>query len=49
MQKKLINNSSKYKQVSGYLIQSPDCGRDKNGQFYCKCGKCKPLMKTRQN
>ena len=26
-----------------YEINSPDCGRDKNGVFHCVCGKCKPI------
>lgn len=24
-----------------YDIKSPNCGRDKNGVFHCRCGKCK--------
>ena len=26
-----------------YEINSPDCGRDKNGVFHCVCGKCRPI------
>lgn len=24
-------------------INSPCCGRDQEGDFHCKCGKCKPI------
>ena len=26
-----------------YEVNSPNCGRDKNGVFHCVCGKCKPI------
>lgn len=26
-----------------YKIEGKQCGRDKNGVFQCKCGKCEPL------
>lgn len=26
-----------------YEVNSPDCGRDKNGVFHCVCGKCRPI------
>lgn len=26
-----------------YKIEGERCGRDKNGDFNCKCGKCVPL------
>jgi len=26
-----------------YEINSPNCGRDKNGVFHCVCGRCKPI------
>lgn len=27
-----------------YRIKSPECGRDKNGEFHCVCGKCEVLQ-----
>lgn len=26
--------------MKAYRINSPKCGRDKNGVFHCACGKC---------
>ena len=26
-----------------YEVNSPNCGRDKNGVFHCVCGRCKPI------
>lgn len=26
-----------------YEINSPDCGRDEDGNFHCVCGKCRPI------
>lgn len=25
-----------------YVVKGPDCGRDKDGNFHCMCGKCTP-------
>ncbi len=33
----------------GCVIKSPSCGRDKNGVFHCKCGKCKVLFSEKSN
>lgn len=32
-----------------YKIEGKQCGRDKNGVFDCKCGKCIPLCKDKSN
>lgn len=29
--------------MNGYIINSPRCGRDKNGAFHCVCGSCEAL------
>lgn len=29
--------------MKAYLINSPECGRDKNGVFHCVCGKCRVI------
>lgn len=36
-------------ELIGYVIFSPDCGRDKLGVFHCVCGKCRPLYSERGN
>lgn len=28
---------------NGYLIASPNCGRNKDGVFVCACGKCRKV------
>lgn len=33
----------------GYEIVGPKCGRDKDGNFICVCGKCKPLTSAKNN
>lgn len=37
------------KEIVGYRIASPHCGRDKKGNFRCVCGKCKPILFEKSN
>ena len=39
----IIDDVNVTEQTTGYLIQGPDCGRDKDGIFHCRCGKCKSV------
>lgn len=34
------SNRVSLKNPSCYIISGAECGRDKNGVFHCKCGKC---------
>ena len=34
---------------TGYVINSPACGRDKNGVMHCVCGKCRALTPAEDN
>lgn len=31
------------REQTGYNIKGINCGRNKDGTFYCKCGKCERL------
>lgn len=33
--------------LTPYKIVGKECGRDKNGVFRCKCGKCRPLSENK--
>ena len=47
--KKKASNLNTLTNSLGYKINSPNCGRDKNGVFHCKCGKCEPLFPKTSN
>lgn len=32
------------REIVGYKIAGPHCGRDRKGKFHCKCGNCKPIL-----